>query len=225
MGIEAVIFDWGGTLTPWHTIDHEVLWQNVCAPHFRSDHRDRAAAILAAELDAWERARTELRSSTLCAVLDLAAIEPPDGLLAAYRREFEEHTITDPAAAGVFGELRAREIKIGVLSNTLWPRTWHEDVFRRDGVLDLIDAAVYSSEIPWVKPHAGAFRSAMSAVGVSDPSRCVFVGDRPWDDVSGANAVGMRTVLVPHSEVPAFAVTPDAVITDLAELPGVIEAW
>jgi hypothetical protein len=29
----------------------------------------------------------------------------------------------------------------------MWPREWHEDVFRRDGVLDLIDGAVYSSEI------------------------------------------------------------------------------
>jgi len=32
--IDAVIFDWGGTLTPWHTIDHVALWQAACAPHF-----------------------------------------------------------------------------------------------------------------------------------------------------------------------------------------------
>ena len=32
--VRAVIFDWGGTLTPWHTIDHEALWRAVCTPHF-----------------------------------------------------------------------------------------------------------------------------------------------------------------------------------------------
>ncbi len=226
MAIDAVIFDWGGTLTPWHTIDHEALWLSVCQPHFPADYADRARAIMAAELSAWELVKTRLRSSTLCAVFDQAGIEPPDAMIAAYRREFEQHTFTDPAAAGVFGQLRTRGIKIGVLSNTLWPRAWHEDVFRRDGVLGMIDGAVYSSEIAWAKPHPQAFFAAMAAVGATDASRCVFVGDRPWDDISGAKQVGMRAVLVPHSEVPAFdEITPDAVISGLAELPAVIESW
>ena len=109
---------------------------------------------------------------------------------------------------------------------TMWPRAWHEDVFRRDGVLDLIDGAVYSSEIDRAKPHPEAFLAAMAAVGVSDPHRCVFVGDRPWDDIYGAQSVGMRAVLVPHSEVPTFAdATPDAVIGTLSELPGLIDSW
>jgi putative hydrolase of the HAD superfamily len=225
MAIDAVIFDWGGTLTPWHTIDHDALWLGVCAPHFPADHRDRAAAILAAERTAWELATTKLRSSTLFAVFEQAAVEPPDELVAAYRREFEQHTFTDPAAVGVFGQLRARGIKTGVLSNTLWPRAWHEDVFRRDEVLGLIDGAVYSSEIAWAKPHPRAFQAAMASVGVTDPGRCVFVGDRPWDDINGAQRAGMRAILVPHSEVPSFDVIPDAVITNLAELPSVIEHW
>ena len=113
--------------------------------------------------------------------------------------QWAPHTFTDPAAAATLRALRTAGLKIGVLSNTLWPRDWHEDVFRRDGVLDLIDGAVYSSEIDWAKPHPEAFRAAMTAVGATDPSRCVFVGDRPWDDIHGAKSVGMRAVLVPHS--------------------------
>jgi putative hydrolase of the HAD superfamily len=123
-------------------------------------------------------------------------------------------------------DLRQRGIKVGVLSNTMWPRSAHERVFRRDGVLDLIDGAVYSSEIPWTKPHPEAFRAAMTAVGVGDPAACVFVGDRPYDDVHGAKRAGMRAVLIPHSEVPSFdEVTPDAVITRLADLPAQLDAW
>jgi putative hydrolase of the HAD superfamily len=54
----------------------------------------------------------------------------------------------------------------------------------------------------------------------------VFVGDRPYDDVHGAKSAGMRAVLVPNSDVPAFpGAEPDAVITRLGELLPHIEAW
>src|SRR5215469_15245004 len=122
MATEAVIFDWGGTLTPWHTIDHVALWEAVCLPHFPDDHERRAAAAHAAEMDAWNLLNSELRSSTIFKVLEQAGIEPTDSLLATYRQEWAPHTFTDPAAAGVFSYLRARNIKTGLLSNTLWPR-------------------------------------------------------------------------------------------------------
>ncbi len=226
MTVDAVIFDWGGTLTPWHTIDHAELWRLVCEPHYPDDHRDRAEAALEAETALWEVTRTELRSATIFGVLERAGIEPTDALIASYLREWEPHTFTDRDGIAVLRQLRRRGVKVGVLSNTLWPRTWHEDVFRRDGVLDLIDGAVYSSEIDWAKPHPEAFRAAMAAVGASEPTRCVFVGDRPWDDIYGAKSVGMRAVLVPHSEVPTFAdAAPDAVIGSLPELLPLIESW
>jgi putative hydrolase of the HAD superfamily len=223
---EAVIFDWGGTLTPWHTIDHVALWREVCLPHFPGDHERRAAAAHAAETAAWNLVISQRRSSTIFEVLERAGIEPTDGLLASYRKEWAPHTFTDPAAAAVLGHLRTWNIRTGLLSNTLWPRDWHDEIFRRDGVLDLIDGAVYSSEIGWAKPHREAFMAALAAVGVTDPRRCVFVGDRPWDDIHGAKSLGMRAVLVPHSEVPDFdGAEPDAVISDLSELPALIESW
>jgi putative hydrolase of the HAD superfamily len=112
------------------------------------------------------------------------------------------------------------------LSNTFWPRSWHEEIFRRDGVLDLIDGAVYSSEIGWTKPHRGAFEAAMAAGGMTDPAQCVFVGDRPFDDICGAKSAGMRAVLVPNSDVPSFpGAAPDAVISRLADLRPLIGSW
>jgi putative hydrolase of the HAD superfamily len=70
----------------------------------------------------------------------------------------------------------------------------------------------------------------MRAVGVDDPSACVFVGDRPYDDISGAKAVGMRAVLVPHSDIPAAqrgpaSGEPDAVVHRLAELLEHVGRW
>ena len=97
-------------------------------------------------------------------------------------------------------------------------------------MLDLIDGDVYTSEIPWTKPSPDAFRAAMAAVGVSDPSRCVYVGDRLFDDVWGAQNAGLRAIHVPHSVIPATQVghtegTPDAVVHRLAEIPAVLAGW
>ena len=66
----------------------------------------------------------------------------------------------------------------------------------------------------------------MAAVGVSDPAVCVFVGDRPFDDIHGAKSAGLRAILIPNSDVPPYAsAEPDAVIRRLSELPSVIETW
>ena len=55
----------------------------------------------------------------------------------------------------------------------MWPRSRHEQFFVRDGILAVIDGAVYTSEIDWTKPHPEAFRAAMAAIGVSvRPGAC-----------------------------------------------------
>ena len=70
----------------------------------------------------------------------------------------------------------------------------------------------------------------MRAVEVPEPSRCLFVGDRLFDDVWGAQNVGMRAAHVPHSAIPGEQIghtegTPDATVHRLAELPGLITTW
>ena len=227
VGVAAVIFDWGGTLTPWHTIDAAELWRGVCAEHFGADQAaEVAAAICVAEQELWRLSTAEQRSASMSHVFERAGLTPPDELLASYASAWEPHTYTDPDAAELLRYLRGRGIRTGVLSNTFWPRSWHEEIFRRDGILDLIDGAVYSSEIEWTKPHPEAFRAAMAAVGVTDPASCVFVGDRPFDDVHGAQSAGMRAVLIPNSDVPSFpAATPDAVVKSLADLRALLDSW
>jgi putative hydrolase of the HAD superfamily len=227
MAVRAVIFDWGGTLTPWHSIDPSELWRTVCARHYPSaEVTAMAAAAWAAEDELWRLAESSQRSSTLEGVFARAGITTSAELLASYFEAWDPHTITDPDAAPLLRELRRRGIKVGVLSNTMWPRSAHEQIFVRDGIFDLIDGAVYTSEIPWVKPHPEAFRAAMAAVGIADPATCVFVGDRPYDDIHGAKTAGMRAVLVPNSDVPAYdGAEPDAVIGRLAELADHLDRW
>ena len=221
-GVAAVIFDWGGTLTPWHTIDVQSSWLAAVGDE------EQAARLHEAELAAWAASRDHQRSATLADVIAAAGVQDP--FLEGYHGWWEPHTLIDPDVPTLFAGLRERGIRIGVLSNTLWPRSEHERIFTRDDVLALIDGAVYSSEIAWTKPHPEAFRAALAAVGVEDPASAVFVGDRPYDDIHGAKSIGMRAVLVPHSDIPAeqrghIEGEPDAVITRLADLLPIIDGW
>ncbi|HEX2417322.1 MAG TPA: HAD family hydrolase [Micromonosporaceae bacterium] len=236
MSVDTVIFDWGGTLTPWKTIDFTAAWRAVADRLVRVGQLEPAAASQAAEALAvaedliWRRSRDEHRSGSLDELFAAAGLAATPEAHAAVFAEWEHATFLDPEAPEMLACLRERGIRVGVLSNTTWPRRLHERIFRRDGVLHLIDGAVYTCEVPWTKPHPEAFRAAMAAVAAEDPTRCVFVGDRPFDDIYGAKRVGMRAVLVPHSTIPAQQRghtdgAPDAVIARLADLIPLLDAW
>ena len=233
--VQAVIFDWGGTLTPWHPIDFEAQWRCYAQAHAgHAGHAEELAArILEAERRAWARLRGDGGSARLAEILAEAGVDTDHpghaAAQAAYEEFWEPHTFTDPDVPALFAGLHERGVKVGVLSNTIWSREYHETVFRRDGVLDLIDGAVYTSEIEHAKPHAGAFRAAAAAVG-ADPAGCVYVGDRPYEDIHGAQRAGLRAVLVPHSDIPAdqqvpVDVHPDAVVQRLLDLLPVVDGW
>jgi putative hydrolase of the HAD superfamily len=227
MAVRAVIFDWGGTLTPWHSIDLRALWADACTPHFPAEQvASVAAALHEAETALWRQATTLHQSATIELVFARAGVSMPAEFMPGFLSAWAPHTYADPDARPLLRALRERGIKIGVLSNTMWPRSAHEDVFARDSLLGLIDGAVYTSEIPWTKPHPGAFRAAMAAVGEDDPRGCVFVGDRPFDDIYGAKRLGMRAVLLPNNDVPPHdEAVPDAVISRLADLLPHLESW
>ena len=64
----------------------------------------------------------------------------------------------------------------------------------------------------------------MDAVGATDPARCVYVGDRLFDDVWGAHNAGLRAIHIPLSSIPAAQMghtegEPDAVAHALSDDP------
>ena len=232
MAVEAVIFDWGGTLTRWHDVDFHAeslaLAQAVVAAG-ETDRASHAALLHQAGEAVWGRSRDHQQSATIGDLFTEAGLDHDPAHLSAYYEFWEPHTETDPEVGPLWEALRSAGIRVGVLSNTIWPRSWHRGFFERDGVLDLVDGDVYTSEIAWTKPSPLAFGAAMDAVGATDPSRCVYVGDRLFDDVWGAHQAGMRAVHVPHSTIPAQQVghtegEPDAVVHSLAEIVDVVRA-
>jgi putative hydrolase of the HAD superfamily len=231
--VRAVIFDWGGTLSEFVPAEMVDAWRLV-ARHLDPAREDEITArLIAVESEFWQTTATHQRSGTLADLLAAATanmgIDAAEALLeeAAVRHldAWTPHMRHDPEAAGVLQALRDRGLAVGLLSNTHWPPAFHERFLERDGLAALLDARLYTSAMEFQKPHPSAFRAALEALGVDDPAQAVFVGDRPFDDIYGAQQVGMRAVLRNNAAVPAYDVEPDAVITRLTELPPVLSSW
>ena len=244
--VEAVVFDWGGTLTPWHEVDLPEQWRVFArevhgipdgSPHVPQADLDEAHRladrIIAAESEAWRRGREEHTSARLADILDAAGLDPAHDrhhlALAAYRGFWEPHTHTDPQVRPLWEGLRERGIAVGVLSNTLWSREYHRGIFERDGVLDLLDADLYSSELAHVKPHPEAFRAICRELRV-EPRRAVYVGDRIFEDVHGPQQVGMRAIWIQHSDIPhgqrvEVTAMPDAHAHELLDVLAIVDGW
>jgi putative hydrolase of the HAD superfamily len=233
MSVDAVIFDWGGTLTRWHDVDfhaESLALAQAVRDAGEDDHAINAPRLHEAGRVVWGWSRDRQVSATIADLFDVAGLEHDPELLGAYYDFWAPHTETDPQVRPLFERLRSTGVKVGVLSNTIWPRAWHVGFFERDGVADLIDGDVYTSEIPWTKPSPDAFRAAMEALGASDPGRCVYVGDRLYDDIWGAKSAGMRAIHVPHSRIPTDQLghvvgTPDGVAGSLSEVAALVARW
>src|SRR5437868_3665084 len=197
MTLEAVVIDWGGTLTSGSTIvtlELEDMWRASARRLDPAREDELTAAMFAAERRFWERTTTTLESGTLADLLAAASsdvgLDVTDALLeeaATHHLDaWTPHIQHDPDAIGVLTELRERGLRTALLSNTHWPRAFHEHFLERDGLVELLDARLYSSELRHMKPHPSVFLEAMAAIGVTDPANAVFVGDRPFDDIFGA---------------------------------------
>ncbi|HEX9681443.1 MAG TPA: HAD family hydrolase [Acidimicrobiales bacterium] len=246
--ISAVIFDWGGTLAEFVSTDDIDVWLHagqrmaeVVDDRVLADALgpvdDHATAIrnelYAAEMRFWDRVRTHRRSARLTEIVADAATalglvgvdEHLDHIAAGHLDAWDPHITHFPDVLPALEALRERGVRVGLLSNTHWPGEFHDALLARDGLVHLIDARVYSSDLAFLKPHRAAFEAALAAVGVDEPARVVFVGDRPYDDISGAKAAGMRAVLRPNLHVEAHDVEPDAVVDDLLALVDHLDRW
>lgn len=232
-----MVFDWGGTLAEHAAVELADMWR-LAARHLDPAREDELTATLCAvEAAMWERVTSTQESATLFELLAEASAASGLDVGEAVLEEAATHHLDswtphirhDPDAAPVLAAVRERGMRTALLSNTHWPRAFHERFLARDGLVDLLDVRLYSSELPHLKPHPSVFLAALEAVGVDEPAAAVFVGDRPIDDVSGAKGVGMRAVRRWNARLPLAAqdgpVAPDATIEALPELLDLLDRW
>jgi putative hydrolase of the HAD superfamily len=90
----------------------------------------------------------------------------------------------------VLAQLRALGLKLGLVSNggrEISDFVAHHHL--------QVDCAIASRAHGWIKPHGSIFFAALDLIGVA-PGDAAMVGDSLEDDIEGAAALGMRTVLV-----------------------------
>lgn len=97
-----------------------------------------------------------------------------------------------PGAVELLGELKKRDIKQAIISNTI-----HGHIERRllqiHGLNDLFDLLLFSSEVRFRKPRREIFEMALNKLKVK-PYRTLHVGDSPETDVLGAHLAGVWSV-------------------------------
>jgi HAD superfamily hydrolase (TIGR01549 family) len=112
------------------------------------------------------------------------AVAITDGWLESKNFELYEDVLP------VLAALREAGLKIGLVSNT----SRDLDAFVRHHALD-VDAWVSSGVHGKVKPSPSIFRALLELLEV-EAGAAVMVGDSPEDDVAGAQALGMRGLLL-----------------------------
>jgi putative hydrolase of the HAD superfamily len=114
-----------------------------------------------------------------------------------------------PDSAPALRELRARGIRIVVVSN--WDWSLHERL-QETGLAELVDGAIASAELGSAKPDGRIFAAALELAGTR-ADETWHVGDTPAADVEGARAAGIRPILIARDEA-----APDGAVRSLSEL-------
>jgi putative hydrolase of the HAD superfamily len=239
--LDAVIFDWGGTLAVHADAEMVDMWRH--AAHLLDPGREDELTELLVRVEAgtWRRVAEDQMSFTLDRILDEACRATGLDVREAVRSQaatahldsWTPHIRHVPDALPVLQALQDAGYRCGMLSNTHWPRPFHEHFLERDGLAPYLDATVYTSELPRTKPHPSAFKAVLHLLDVPDPRRAVFVGDRLFDDIFGAQQMGMRTALIrnPATRWPEATVVkpsevrPDARIEGLGEVLRWVADW
>jgi putative hydrolase of the HAD superfamily len=128
------------------------------------------------------------------AIAELGLEPMPDEF---YRRLSELFTVTSnwhvfPDAVRAIDELRARRLVVGAVSNWVWSLP---ELLHSLQLVQRFDFVAASSRVGFEQPHPGIFRYALEQAG-APPESVVHVGDHLDADVCGAEALGIRGVLI-----------------------------
>ncbi len=131
--------------------------------------------------------------------------------------------IADDSSLEVLRDLRERGLRLGCVTNTVLSAAQIREALAEHGLLEHLDSVIVSEEVGYRKPHASLFRRALADLGV-EPAEAVFVGDRVGEDIVGAQAVGMRTILThQYRQEDPEGEAPEAVISHLREVVAWVE--
>jgi len=241
--IRAIIFDLGGTLveyklpgTNWTQFEQAGA-EATFAHLVRQGHKLPPRKVFVDEVVKevqlrWRQVTEQGGNLRLADVLRdvcgryAVVLLPPEVEAAVhnYVTPLSAHATALPGAKETLQTLCARGLKIGLVSNTMWPGHYHLDDLARHSLAGYFHHTLFSADVGVWKPHPEIFHRSLSALGVT-PHESVFVGDFLLHDIVGAQGVGMKGVHIMTGELSADSAEPDGRISALAELPALIAQW
>jgi putative hydrolase of the HAD superfamily len=209
--LEAVLFDYGDTLLEFR-LDEEVWLAGLRdmlaaaggppdrAADLREELRRRFDELTADPDDHAELVYEEVVAEALAACGTPVGPDLVRTAIEAEHRGWASARHLHPEAHRLLEDVRARGLRIAIVSNTFDPPDLLHADLTAEGVTERVDAVVFSSEVGRRKPAPEIYRAALDAVGV-EPANALFVGDRVREDVQGPAALGMHTCLVTYFRV------------------------
>lgn len=236
--IKAILFDMDDTLIDWSGMEGDFTtiegshWQNVhryltqlghtlpAFPEFWTQLRETFIQAWAEAKKEWTAVSfaKELQNFLINCGLDGSQIDM-DAVLHAYDWGPLAGVVPFDDTLAVLDHLKKSGYKIGLITNAMQPM-WMRDIeLRAYGILDYLDARLTSGDVGFMKPHPFIFWHALELLKV-ESQEAVFVGDRPANDILGANEAGLTSVLMspPHLNYKLNGVQPNYTISKLAEL-------
>jgi putative hydrolase of the HAD superfamily len=232
--LAAVVFDYGDTLMSFAydeathvrsltTLLGHLGVTGVAGERLFAEVDRRFGSALEARGEEGELDYAELVRESLVA-FDLGIDRRPllDALRAGHR-EWDGNVSVLPEAVELLRGVRQRGLAVGVVSNAIDPGELMREDMALHGIAELVDVAVFSSELGIRKPHPGIYRHVLDGLGVA-PSQALFVGDRVLEDVVGPARVGMRTCLATYlRDDPGDHSLADHVATHPLDVLGIID--
>ena len=237
---DAVLFDLDDTLLDWSEarIDWSAEYARLIGPAHAIAERSYARApsleafvdaVREASMDEWRAAKRDHRAPRIERAFThgLSALghDPAGFDVDAAVRAFGEGGRRVPGvrpfadALEVLDALGERGYRLGLVTNSMQPMWMRDRELEGTGLVERLPYRVAAADVGVIKPHRRIFEEAAAALEVA-VERTVFVGDRPANDIAGANAVGMTSVLMrPHGiDRDLEGHVPDHEITSLGEL-------
>lgn len=205
--IRAVLFDFGGTLFSYESLLAGEM-QNMLRLVRQAGIEAEPDEILRAQRENGRRVLQEymkrpfylhhdMFADSLRATLEALGGRLDDEMLAQHReRQWDSHRgdfELRPGVVDTLRALRARGVHTGMVSNIDDDQLAH--LLEISDLEPHFDAILSSEKARSCKPHASIFRQAIELASCR-PDEALFVGDSRAADIAGANAAGLRSVLL-----------------------------
>lgn len=246
--LKAILFDLDETLLDWS--GRTINWEDHEAKHLSKVHRyvsehicplplDEEAfmqAVLKQIIAEWGKAKNNHIAPHLGHILVKVLVDqgvPPaevntDLCVQVYDYHMIEGVRAYPEVSAVLGELQTYPLQFGIITNALHPMLLRDVDLAGADLLQFFPEANFrlsAADVGYLKPHPKIFEELLARMALQ-PDEAVFVGDSLGADIKGAKAVGLRAIWrknTPDWRLDGEVPTPDATLTDLRELPSLLD--